>query len=180
VLEPDAGEHLHARGDHAGGVVAAAEPGLDHRDLDLAARQLVVGRRGERLELGHAVVGLGGAVHERRRVRRALDRGREVLLRDGLLPHLDPLAERAQVRRGVAAGAQAVAGEDRGGEAGGRRLAVRADHVDRLELALREPQDRHQPAHPVEPEAHPEELEPEQVLLGLAEGHAPRRRSASR
>ena len=34
VLEADAGQHLDARRDHVGGVVAAAEPGLDHRHLD--------------------------------------------------------------------------------------------------------------------------------------------------
>ena len=33
VLEPDARQHLHLRRDHVGGVVAAAEPGLDHRHL---------------------------------------------------------------------------------------------------------------------------------------------------
>ena len=85
------------------------------------------------------------------------------------------------MRRGVAAGAQPVALEDRRAEADGRRLAVGPDHVDRGEAALRQAQHGHQPVHAVEPEAHAEQLEREQVLLGLAEGHSdPRRRSASR
>ena len=75
VLEPDAGQHLHAGGDHVGGVVAAAQPGLDHRDLDPTIGQLPVGGSGQRLELGHPVVGpqraidelggVGGALHGR-------------------------------------------------------------------------------------------------------------------
>ena len=56
------------RADHAGGVVAAAEAGLHHRDLDLGARQLPVRRRGQRLELRHAVAFLQPAVDQLRRL----------------------------------------------------------------------------------------------------------------
>ena len=45
VLEPDVGEHRHLRVDHAGGVVAAAEPGLDHRHLHLPLGHLPQRRR---------------------------------------------------------------------------------------------------------------------------------------
>ena len=61
--------------------------------------------------------GVLGAVDELGRLRGALDGGGEVGLGHRLLPHLDPLPERAQVRRGVAAGAQPVALEDRRAEA---------------------------------------------------------------
>ena len=64
VLEPDAGEHLHLRRDHVGGVVAPAEPRLDHRHLHPARGQLVVGGGGQRLELGDAVVVLERALHQ--------------------------------------------------------------------------------------------------------------------
>ncbi len=84
VLEPDAGQHLDLRRDHVGRVIAAAEARLDHRDLDLAGRELVEGGRGDRLELGHAVVGVpgggvdpGGALDQRGGLGRALDRGGE-------------------------------------------------------------------------------------------------------
>ena len=86
VLEAHRGQHLHLRGDHVRGVEAAAEAGLDHGDLHPAPRQLVVRRRGEGLELRHVVVGLRGAVHELRRLRRARDRRGEVGLRDGCSP----------------------------------------------------------------------------------------------
>ena len=56
VLEPDVGEHLHARVDDVGGVVAAAEAGLDDGGVDAAAGQLGVGGGGQRLELRDAVV----------------------------------------------------------------------------------------------------------------------------
>jgi hypothetical protein len=98
VLEAHRGQDLHLRGDHVRGVEAAPQAGLDHDDLDPAAGELVVRGRGQRLELGHVVVGLGGAVDQLGRLGRAAHRRGEVALRDRLLPHLDPLAERAQVR----------------------------------------------------------------------------------
>ena len=98
VLEADRGEHLDLRGDHVGRVVAPAEPGLDHRHLHAAPRELVVRGGRESLELGHAVVLGGGPVHERRRMRHARDSGGEVGVCDRLLPHLDPFRERTQVR----------------------------------------------------------------------------------
>src|SRR5207244_826976 len=54
----------------------------------------------------------------------------------------------------------------------GRRLAVRPDDVDRAKALLRRAERRHEPAHPVQPEPHAEQLEPQQVALGLLEGHS--------
>ncbi len=168
---PDAGQHGHLGRDHVGGVVAPAQPRLDHRHLHLARRQLVVGGGGQRLELGHGVVVLGlRALHDLGRLGRPLDGRGEALARHRLLPHLDPLAERGQVRRGVAAGAQPVALQHRGGEAHGRRLAVGAHHVHRREPALGHAQRGGQPVHALQAEAHAEQLQAQQVLLGLAQG----------
>ena len=55
-------------------------------------------------------------------------------------------------------------------QAHGGGLAVGAHHVDRREAAAAAcPSDGHQLVHAVEPEAHAEQLEVEQVLLGLAQ-----------
>src|SRR5579859_4588468 len=60
-----------------------------------------------------------------------------------------------------------MVGEDRGDHADGGGLAVCADHMDRLEAALGMLERGHQSAHPVQPEPHSEQLEREQVTLGL-------------
>ena len=171
VLQPDRRQHLDLRRDHVRRVVAAAEARLDHGDLDAAARQRVVGGRRQRLELGHLVVVGERAVHELGRVGGTGHGGREGGFGKRPLPHLDSLRERAQMRRGVRAGPQPVALEDRRDHPDGRGLAVRPDDVDRREPPLRHAEDRHQLVHAVEPEPHPEQLEPEQVVLGLAERH---------
>ncbi len=80
--------------------------------------------------------------------------------------------------RGVGAGAKPVTLEDRRGHARRRGLPVRAEHVDRVKAALRRAQRGHHPPHAVEPEAHPEQLERAQVILGPR--LAPRRRAAAR
>ena len=56
VLEPDVGEHHDRRAEHVGGVVAAAEAGLDDGDLDALARELGERGGGQQLELRDAVV----------------------------------------------------------------------------------------------------------------------------
>src|SRR4029079_8911319 len=103
----------------------------------------------------------------------------EVAARYGLLADLHPLGERRQVRRRVAAGAQAVALEDPSDEAQGGRLAVRTDHVDRREAPLRHSQRGHQLVHAVEAEAHTEQLEIQPVLLRLLQVHSPPSSSSS-
>src|ERR1035437_7480543 len=81
------------------------------------------------------------------------------------------------MRREIGPGAQTVAWEDRGDHPRGRGLAVGADHVDRAKASLWVPQRGHQPAHPVKTEPHPEQLQREQVALGLLWGHSDLRRN---
>ena len=109
VLEPDARQHLDRRGDHVRRVPAAAEPGLDHRHVDLARGQLGEGGGGQRLELRDAVVRGRRAVDERGGVRGALDRARERARLDVAVVDADPFGERDEVRRQVGADAQPVA-----------------------------------------------------------------------
>ena len=60
------------------------------------------------------------------------------------------------------------------------RLAVRADDVDRAEALLRAAEHGQQPAHALEPEAHAEQLEREQVGLGVLEAPGAHRSASSR
>ena len=85
--------------EHVGRVVAAAEAGLDHRDLDLAARQLVERGGGHELELRHAVALLERAVDLRGRRGGALHGGAERVAVQVLVADPDPLGEARQVRR---------------------------------------------------------------------------------
>ena len=102
-------------------------------------------------------------------MRRACDSLGELGVAERTLADLDPLREAAQVRRGVDAGREALALEDRGSETRRRRLAVRAYDVHRRESPLRHPERRHQLVHAVEPEPHAEQLETEEVVLGLGQ-----------
>ena len=104
-------------------------------------------------------------------MRGAADRGAELDRRQVPVVDPDPLAERDQVRRQVGAGPQAVVGQDRGDHPRRRGLAVGADDVDRRESALGMPERGHQPPHPVQPEPHPEQLQRQQIALGLALVH---------
>jgi hypothetical protein len=182
VLQPDVREHDDRRAQHAGRVVAPAEAGLDHCDLDPAPRELVERGRRQHLELRHAVALFEPAVDLRGRGRRALDRGAEGGRLEVGVADPDALGEAREVRREERARARPVRLEQRGGHADGRALAVRADDVDRAEALLRRAERREQPAHALQPEAHAEELEAEQVLLGArgAPSHSPSRSSRSR
>ena len=166
VLEADVGEHDDRGVEHVGGVVAAAQARLDHRGLDLLAGELVERRGGQELELGHALDrlgGLGGALH----------RGAEGVRRHVLAVDPHALGEAGQVRRQVGARAHAVGLQQRRGVADRRALAVGADHVDRAQPLLRVAEHGEQAADALEPEAHAEQLQREQVLLGAlqAPGH---------
>ena len=57
MLEPDVGEHGDARVDDVGGVVAAAEPGLEHRHVDAGRLELAERGGRQQLELRHDVAG---------------------------------------------------------------------------------------------------------------------------
>ncbi len=103
VLEADAGQDLNRRGDHAGGVIAAAEPGLDHRHLDPPRGQLAVGGGGQHLELGDAVILGRRAIDELRGAGGASDGGAEALGLEVPLVDPDPLAEGDEVRRYIGA-----------------------------------------------------------------------------
>ena len=120
----------------------------------------------DQLELGHAVALLQPAVDLRRRRGGALDRGAERAGLEVAVADPDALGEARQVRREERARAHAVRLEQRGGHPDGRALAVRADDVDRAEALLRRAERGEQAAHALQAEAHAEQLEPEQVLLG--------------
>ena len=77
-------------------------------------------------------------------------------------PHLASFRERIEV------GEQAVS-EERFAAAVER--TVGADHVDRREAPLRQAERGHQLVHPLQAEAHPEQLQAQEVVLGLAKGH---------
>ena len=122
-------------------VEAAAEAGLDDRDVDLARREL--GERGgaDRLELGRAL---------RLRLRPdARDRRLEVGL---CAVDRDPLGPRADVRRDGRADRQTLGEEQRLDRPRRGRLAVRADDVDGREGELRVAERGEQRPHPPEPE----------------------------
>ena len=167
VLEADRGQHGHPRGDHVGRVEAAAEPGLDHRDLD--PRRGEGDERGRRvgLELGHRLALVEGPVDDLDRLRDPLGRGAEGLLGELGAADADPLAPAAVVRRQVGAGADPVRLQQRRGDLGHRGLAVGADDVHGCEPVLGHPEHRDQAADPLEPEAHPERLQRAEVGLAL-------------
>ncbi len=170
MLEADVGQHRHGRLHDARRVVAAAETGLDRRDIDALARHLPERGGGEQFELRHVIVLRERAVDLPRGVVGARDRGREGLRAEHAPVDQDPFAVGDQVRRGVGAGAQAVTLQDRGQHPRGRGLAVRAEHLDRVERGEMIPttpaQRGHHAPHPVQPEAHPEQLERAQAALG--------------
>ena len=113
VLEPDVGEHHDRRAEHVGGVVAAAEAGLDDRDLDALARELGERGGGQQLELRDAVALLERAVDLGGRRRGALHGRAEGVGAEVGVADPDPLGERGQVRRQERAGAHAVGLEQR-------------------------------------------------------------------
>ncbi len=99
------------------------------------------------------------AIDELGRAARPARGGREPIFRDVVAADADALRERDEVRREVGARAHAVLVQQRGDHPHRRGLAVRADDVNRGEGLLGRVQRRHQPAHPVQPEAHAEQLE---------------------
>ena len=52
MLQGDVRDHAKLRGDHVGGIQAAAHAGLDHGPVDLAAGELIQGHGGGELEEG--------------------------------------------------------------------------------------------------------------------------------
>ena len=172
VLEADAGQHRDARVDHAGRVVAASEPCLHHRHVHLAASHLPQRGGGQQFELGDVVALAQRAVDALGRPRRSRDRRGEALGVDFEPIDEDPLAVGDEMRGEICARAQAVAFEDRGGHPRGRGLAVGAEHVDGVEATLGRAEHGHHAPHPIQAEAHPEQLQRAQLALGLRLGPA--------
>ena len=126
MVEGDVRERDDGSVEHVRRVKAAAQARLDDRDVDLRRLELGERSRGHRLELRR-----GEAL---RRRTDSLDRDLEVGV---FAVDLDPLAPARDVRRRVGADRQALPTKERSGAAGRRRLAVRADDVDRTVRALR-------------------------------------------
>ena len=167
VLEPDVGQHDDRRAQHAGRVVAPAEAGLDDRDLDPAPRQLVERRGGDQLELGHAVARLQPAVDLRGRRRRRAARRRRTRPARGR-GRRSGCARRTSVRCGERnAPARTPCASS---SAAVMRTVELLPFVPTTWIArealLRRAERGEQPAHPLQAEAHAEQLEAEQVLLG--------------
>ena len=139
VVERDVRQHDDRGGEHVRRVVAPAEACLDDRDVDLLARELGERRRGQHLELRRAL-GVRPDARDRH-----LEVGVEAV-------ELDPLRPGAHVRRDVRAHVQALGAEQRGCQERRRRLAVRADDVDRRVAPLRLAEIGEQPLHPPEAE----------------------------
>ena len=111
-----------------------AQAGLDHAGLDAGLRKDEERRRRESLELRRplAVLALDGAC----RVLHAVEGHRERSRADRAPVDLHALVPADHVRRRVRARPQARRHQRRSREAHGRRLAVRADGMDRVESLL--------------------------------------------
>ena len=178
VVVADGGEHRELRGDHVGGVEAAAQPGLDDGVLHAVRGEGDEGRRREQLELGHRPLVAGGAVRDLGRLLRALERVGERLLRDRLPADQDALSPGRDVRREVRPRGDPMRLEQGGGHPGDRGLAVGPDHMDRGEPILRHAEQRAQAPHPLQPQLPAEDLTLAQDLLGA--GYPPSSSSSAR
>ena len=143
VLEPDVREQDDARADDVRGIVPAAEPGLDDRDVDVApAANAVEGGGSDRLELRRAdALGRRPNARERRRQVR-----RQAVDPDPLAPRPHVWRERRPDREPF--GEQQLLDRDRR-----RRLPVRPDDVDGRVGELRIAELGEQCLHAIEPEA---------------------------
>ena len=155
----------HARVDHAGGVVAPAQAGLDDAGLDARLGQHQERRRRQRLELRRPlpVLPLDGA----RRLLHPIDGDGERGAADRPSVDLHALVPVDNVRREVGARAQPGGCQRGRGEAHGRGLAVRADDVDRVEPLLRALELVEQRLDALEPELHPERGERLQICVAV-------------
>ena len=161
MIEVDRGQHAHRRGADGGGVVAAAQPHLEHGHVHRLAREVVEGQRRRRLE--HA-----GVQPRDERPERLHPVGERVL-GDGRAVHADPLAEGDEVRRGVETDATALGPEDRGQHGGNGALAVGAADLRDGVRALGPAERVQQRLDSLEPGTHP-------GVLAAAEGEEPGQR----
>jgi hypothetical protein len=159
VLERHVGEdHGRVRSEDVGGVVAPAEPGLDHRGVDPGRGEGLEGHRRERLELGDGL--LGRQPEPLRRGPDGLHRVREGTVGQGAAVDLDPLGPVLDVRREVGADPHPLAGQGGRRQPARRRLAVGAHHVQGRLGALGVTQGLQEQVDPLQAELHPQEVEP--------------------
>ena len=135
MVEVDRGDHRDIGVDGVRGVPLAAQPDLDHRDVDRGVGEDRVRERDHHLEEAHLDVEL--AVDE-------IEVGRQFAITlderacvDRLAVEHDPLGDVGQVRAGEPAGAQPEPAQQFVDHARGGGLAVRAGEVDRSVAALR-------------------------------------------
>ncbi len=160
VLEPDVREHDHRRAEDVRRVQPPAEPRLDHGRVDPLLGEVRERGGGQRLELRRT--------DPLRRGPDARDRAFEAL-RVGV----EPLVPAGDMRRGVGPDPEPLGTEERRRQPRRRRLAVRADDVDRRERLLRIVELGEERVHPVEPEL----LGPRRERGDPGGGASPRSRS---
>ena len=128
MLEPDVGDDAQDRDDDVRGVEPPSEPCFDHRDLDVALREVVERQGGGHLEerefqFDHLVVVLVYEVDD-------------LLLGDHLAVDADSFAEVLQVGRGEESRAVSGLLEHGSDDVRDGSFAVRPGHMDREEVAL--------------------------------------------
>lgn len=165
VIEADRREHGDLGVDDVGRVEPAAEPDLEHGDVDLALVEVAERHHRERLEL-----------RERDR-RLTLDRrphearpAREVRGQDGVAADAHALGDADEVRARVEADAIAGGVQDRREEGGGRALAVGAGHGHGEHVAVRVTEAREGGLDALEAELDAAPGEAREPGLGVREG----------
>ena len=129
MLVIDRGDAGGARADQTNRIVAAADAGLEHREVASALLKIQAGQREHGLEAPNLLA---------RRARHLGDGGRDprhqprqLVIADRRAIDLKALVETIEMRRGEQAGAQAEGAADAGAERRGRALAVRPGHHHR-------------------------------------------------
>ncbi len=135
------------------GVEPAAQPDLDHRQVDLAPGKLAHRGGGERLELGRRTEPRGDGIDRRQHPR---DRCGEPPLRDRRAVDRDPLAIAHEVRLRHRAGAQPGRAQGGACKRDDAALAVRARDERAPQSGLRAPELIEDGSDALEPEAHAE------------------------
>ena len=171
MVEVDADDRRGERLRHVGRVEPAAEPDLEHRDVDAPPPEVRERRGRQHLEEGGVSLE-HAAAHERgRRVAHVAHRAREVALADGVAVHRDPLVDPDEVRRRVAPRAEPRRAQHRVAVGRDRALAVRAGDQQRGIRALGVAHLRHERTHRLEAELDPEtdalgEVQPGDAVSG--------------
>ena len=153
VVEADAGDDRQHRFRNVGRIKAAAESGFEHGQIDAGPRKVHERHGRQHLEPGRTVAAAtsGCAVHLFHGRNDGLEGPHKVGGGDRPTAHTDPLLDRVDVRRHVAA--HPMTGRlQRGGQHGHRRsLALGARHVDDRERLVRILDGRQQSPDPAQP-----------------------------